>query len=169
MLEQIYVVLFEEMDRHIDNKIRDSLLDLIPAELGVTLAERELLRKEVHKKLTGVFWEAVDKNDTLRAHKDHFFSNGIVYSTSFDVYILGTFFSFCYAIYFVFTSRVEWAYVSGLCLVLAVLSRVVVTTNSRKRHLALSDEQLSLLRREQLDFVHARFRDIINGWRTMRH
>jgi Flp pilus assembly protein TadB len=155
-----------EQEAHVGKQIREALIDMVPKDLGVTESEKKALaEREVFRDLTGVFWEAVDKNESLRSLKEHFFSNGIVYSVSIDVYIICSFFAFLYAVASLLTRRPEYAYVAVLCVIVALLSRFWVTPTKRKRHLELSAEQLELLRREQSDFVSKRFREIVIGWR----
>jgi Flp pilus assembly protein TadB len=155
-----------EQEAHVGKQIREALIDMVPKDLGVTESEKKALaEREVFRDLTGVFWEAVDGNQSLRSLKEHFFSNGIVYSISIDVYLICGFFAFLYAVASLLTRRPEFAYVAILCVSVALLSRFWVTPTKRKRHLELSAEQLELLRREQSDFVSRRFRDIIIGWR----
>lgn len=158
-----------EIDTHLGKQIRAVLLDLIPNDLDVTESERrDLDHWAVFRKLTGVFWEAVDRSDVLRSQKEHFYSNGIVYSTSIDVFLICGFGGFCYAVASIVTRQANLAYV-GCCLIaIAVASKTFVTPRARERHLELSAEQLDLLRRDQGEFVSNRFRDIIIGWRRTR-
>ena len=159
----------KEIDAHVGEQIRQALLDMVPQDLAVTESEKqELLHREIFKELTGVFWEAIDRSEKLRAHKEHFYSNGIVYSTSIDVFLICALAGFVYAVASLVTGKPTLAYVGAFSITIALASRIFVTPNKRERHLALSAEQLELLRREQLDFVSNRFREIILGWRRKR-
>jgi hypothetical protein len=158
-----------EIDKHIGNQIRTALLDMIPVELQVTERERrDLAQREVFKGLTGVFWEAIDQDEVLRSHKQHFYSNGIVYTTSIDVFILCGIGGLCYLVGGIVTRNVILSYVGAGLIALAVGSKLFVTPRVRKRHLELSAEQLDLLRRRQRDFVSNRFREIVVEWRAAR-
>jgi hypothetical protein len=158
-----------EIDEHVGKQIRDALLSMVPKDLAIIESEKQdLLQKEIFRELTGVFWEAVDRSDRLRAHKEHFYSNGIVYSTSIDVFLIGGFAGFVYAVASLVTRKIDLAYVAALFITIALASRILVTPRRRARHLALSAEQLELLGREQSEFVSSRFREIIVGWRRMR-
>lgn len=158
-----------EIDMHVGNQIRDALLSMVPKDLEITESEKQdLLQKEIFRELTGVFWEAVDRSERLRAHKEHFYSNGIVYSTSIDVFLIGGLAGFVYAVTSLFKRNADLAYVAAFFVAIALASRIIVTPRRRKRHLALSAEQLDLLRREQSEFVSSRFREIIVGWRRDR-
>ena len=159
----------KEIDAHVGKQIRQALLDMVPQDLAVTESEKqELLQREIFKELTGVFWEAIDQSEKLRAHKEHFYSNGIVYSTSIDVFLICGLAGFVYAVASLVTRKPDLAYVGAFSIAIALASRIFVTPRKRKRHLALSAEQLELLRREQSDFVSNRFREIIVGWRRER-
>lgn len=156
-----------EKSKYVSSQIRAAVLDMIPLDLGVTSEEKELLAKQaVYGELAGVFWEAIEADPTLRSQKEHFYSNGIWYSTSLDVYLIGTFFGLCYAVLYVATTTATFAYLAAACTLIAILSRLTVTPSRRKYHLSLSKEQLDLLRRKQSDFVANQFRSIISGWRS---
>jgi hypothetical protein len=158
-----------EIDAHVGKQIENALLPMVPKDLAITESEKQdLLKREIFKELTGVFWEAVDRSDRLRSHKEHFYSNGIVYSTSIDVFLIGGVAGFVYAVASLITRKVDLAYVAALFIAVALASRILVTPRRRARHLVLSAEQLDLLRREQSEFVSSRFREIIVGWRRDR-
>ncbi len=158
-----------EIDTHVGEQIRAALLDVVPRDLEVTEAERrELAEREVFRELTGVFWEAVDRNEVLRSHKEHFYSNGIVYSTSIDVFLICGFGGFCYAVASVLTGDARLAYIGSCLIAIALASRFLVTPRARKRHLELSAQQLDLLRREEGEFVSNRYREIIVSRRRAR-
>jgi len=159
----------KEMDMYVGKQIRASLLNMVPRDLDVTEDERcELARAEVYRKLTGVFWEAVDRNEVLRSHKEHFYSNGILYSTSIDVFLICGFVGFCYSVASLILADVIQAYVSAFLIAVALVSRALAIPRARQQHMALSTEQLDLLRREESDFVSQRFREIVVGWRRAR-
>ena len=159
----------KEIDAHVGRQIRQALLDMVPRDLAVTESEKqELLQREIFKELTGVFWEAIDQSEKLQAHKEHFYSNGIVYSTSIDVFLICGLAGFVYAVASLVTRKPDLAYVGAFSIAIALASRIFVTPHKRERHLALSAEQLELLRREQSEFVSNRFREIIVGWRRQR-
>jgi hypothetical protein len=58
--------------------------------------------------------------------------------------------------------------VGAMLIAIALASKHLALPRIRARHLELSVEQLDLLRREQLEFVSGRFREIISGWRRNR-
>jgi hypothetical protein len=157
-----------EIDAHVGRQIRDGILSLVPKDLAVSAAERHELQGQVFKELTGVFWEAIDASDVLRSHKEHFYSNGIVYSTSIDVYLICGFAGFIYAGISLLGREVRFAYVAAILIVLALASRALITPRRRAIHMELSREQLDLLVREKGDFVANRFREIVAKWRRAR-
>jgi hypothetical protein len=157
-----------EVEAHVGKQIREALLDMIPKDLAVTEGERQNLKGEVFRELTGVFWEAIDGSEALKSHKEHFYSNGIVYSTSLDVYLICSFAGLIYAVMSLVSANVSLAYVSAALIIVALVSRVWITPRRRAIHMALSREQLDFLRREQSDFVCDRFREIVTSWRLKR-
>jgi len=158
-----------EIDMHVGKQIRAGLLDMVPKHLDVTQSERrDLGKSEVFKELTGVFWEAIDKSELLKSHKEHFYSNGIVYSTSIDVFLICGFAGFCYAVASLVLADINQAYAAAFLIAIALASRVFATPRARNRHMTLSNEQLDLLRREEGDFVSNRFQEIVVGWRRAR-
>jgi hypothetical protein len=158
-----------EKERYVAKQIRASLMKLIPNDLEVTSIEREQLAKsEIYRELTGVFWEAVDDSDLLRAHKEHFYSNGIEYTTAIDAFLMCGLFGFGYAAASLIFSDIVLAYVAAVLIAIALVCRFVGIPRARRRHLDLSNEQLELLRRERGDFVVGRFREIVLGWRRSR-
>ncbi|MDX2154835.1 MAG: hypothetical protein SFV54_29095 [Bryobacteraceae bacterium] len=155
-----------EKETFVGRQIRNSLMALVPDDLAVTAAEREQLAKsEIYRDLTGVFWEAIEQSDLLRAHKEHFYSNGIEYTTTIDAFLMAGFFGFCYAVASLVLNDAVLRYVAAVLIVIALVCKFVGIPRARRHHLDLSKEQLELLRRERGDFVAARFRDIVLGWR----
>ena len=158
-----------EMEAHLGKQIRAELLKMIPADLGVSAEEEAKLgEQEIYKELTGVFWEAIDRDEELKAHKEHFYSEGIIYSTSIDIFVIGLVLAVVYLVASLLTERPPVMYLAVAIGVIALLSRILVTPSSRRRHLRLSEEQLDKLRRNQSDFVSKRFRDIVRGWRAQQ-
>jgi hypothetical protein len=159
----------QEMNKYVGKQIRARLLDMIPKDLEVTADERlQLAGSEVYKDLTGVFWEAIDRNQVLRSHKEHFYSNGTIYSTSIDVFLICGFAGFCYAITAVLLSDNSVAYTAAVSILIAVVSGAFAIPRARREHLKLSAEQLDLRGREESDFVSKRYREIVLGWRQAR-
>ena len=159
----------KEVEAHVGKQIREAVLGMLPADLAVTENERkELLDREIFGHLTGVFWEAVDSDEVLRSQKEHFYSNGIVYSTSIDVFLICGFVGLLYEGVALALWRAELAYVGASLIALAVISIAFVMPSRRKRHMALSAEQLRLLRRQHSDFIADRFRQIVVSWRRDR-
>ena len=67
-----------ETEKYVGAQIKKFLVKLIPGDLNITSTEREqLVNSAIYKKLNGVFWEAVDQSDLLRAQKEQFYSNGL--------------------------------------------------------------------------------------------
>ena len=113
-----------------------------------------------------MFWEAVDQNPALRAHKEHFYSNGIEYSTEIDVFLLCRAFGICYLVAGLAFNHIFLLSTGGILILIALISRYVAIPRARQHHLDLSDEQLGLLKREMVGFVVDRFRQIVVSWRT---
>jgi len=160
---------FRELNAHVTEQIRTELIKLVPSDLEVTQEEKvELREKEIWKKLTGVFWEAVDSDTDLIQHKEHFYANGVFYTTAIDLYIVLTWVSMMYlGLYWYFQD--SHFFVGALvCLVVALLSRFLVLPSCRRLHLELSSEQLDLLKRKKNDFIRDRFREIVVEWRKER-
>lgn len=158
-----------EVDTYVGSQIRTGLLDMLPNDLGVSEGERrDLAQREIFKTLTGVFWEAVDRNPVLVSHKEHFYSNGLEYTTSLDVYLICGFSGFCYAVVSLVFGDIRQAVVAAALIAVALASRLLVIPHARRSHLSLSAEQLDLLRREEGKFVSERFREIVTRWRRDR-
>ena len=156
-----------EMEKYVGTQIRNNLIALVPADLAISPEERQQLTEtEIYRKLTGVFWEAVDQNPALRAHKEHFYSNGIEYSTEIDVFLLCRAFGICYLVAGLAFNDIFLLSTGGILILIALISRYVAIPRARQHHLDLSDEQLGLLRREMGGFVVDRFRQIVVSWRT---
>jgi hypothetical protein len=159
----------KEIRDHVGVQIRQTLIDMVPNDLAVTNDERnELLDREILRELTGVFWEGIDDSPKLQNLKEHFYSNGIVYSTSMDVFVIAGYAGIVYLISLAITRQTDFGIAGLLLISLSLISRFVVLPNRRDRHLTLSREQLDLLQREQPQFIDRRFREIIAAWRDAR-
>ncbi len=156
-----------EVNKYVGRQIRDGLLELIPADLNVTEEERRELQGEVFKKLTGVFWESIDGDQQLSSHKEFFYSNGILYTTSIDVFLICGLAGLAYVGLGFFDPL--FLYWGAFLIAISLASKLVITRKARLRHLTLSREQLDLLRRRRGDFVRDRFEEIITGWRNERN
>jgi len=156
-----------ELDQHVGAQIRAELLPLIPDSLGVTEEEKERLKKwEIFKKLTGVFWEAIDSDDELVRQKEHFYANGVYYTAAIDLYIISPGMSLIYFCVWLLTGDALLVIGGFLCLLVAPLSRIVLLPRIRQHHLDLSNEQLDQVKRKKRDFISDRFRSIVIEWRA---
>ena len=152
----------EELHTHIAPQIREALFELIPGDLGVSESERNALsQRKLSGRLTGIFWEAVDRDEMLTAQKPHFYANGIVYTTSIDVYMICSVAAAAYAIGALVAGDYQFLIVGIVLLLVAFCSELFVIPRARQHHLELSAEQLELLQRKQSDYVKQRFREII--------
>lgn len=158
-----------EMRAHVGKQINETLLQMIPTDLKITAEEKtKLAERERNRKLTGVFWEAIDGNEILRSHKEHFYSNGSFYSLSIDVFIIGLILAAVYSVTGLLKHNRELFYLGIWLAGLGLMSRMFVTPQVRRVHLELSREQLDYLQRERSEFVSARFRSIVADWRSGR-
>jgi hypothetical protein len=158
-----------ETDAYVGHQIKVGVLSLVPADLAVTATEMsQLAASEVFNQLAGVFWEAVNRNEQLNSHKEHFYSNGVIYTTAMDVFLICGFFGFCYSLVGFILQNVNAAYIALGLIIISIMSRALVIPQTRRDHMALSKEQLALLRREEGDSISERFRDIILTWRRNR-
>lgn len=147
-------------------QIRHNLIALIPEDLHVTPEEREQLnRSEILGELSGVFWATIDDNAVLRSHKEHFYSNGLAYSTAVDGFLLCTVFAICYAGAGVILQDARLFIGSAALLAIGLLCRLGGVPARRRHHLELSREQLNLLKRERGQEIADRFRQIVLDWR----
>jgi pimeloyl-ACP methyl ester carboxylesterase len=155
-----------ENDEHVGAQIKRELIALVPEDIHITPGEREqLIGSEIYKKLTGVFWEALDQSEVMRAQKEHFYSNGFEYSSAIDIFLLLRFFGLCYVLVSVVLRDFPLFCVGGILILAALFTRWLGVPRARRRHLALSSEQLDWLKREKGQFVRDRFRTLVQGWR----
>ncbi len=158
----------KENDANVRRQIRDGLIRLVPKDLALTEEERGRLDDEVFRELTGVFWEAIDGSDVLRAQKEFFYSNGVVYSTAIDVTLISSFFAVLYCLASAYFSEVRLFYAALVLFGVALISRVSIIPRARAQHMLLSHQQLELLERDRSAFVADRFRSIVTRWRRNR-
>lgn len=156
----------KEIGDHVGERIKSGLLELLPGDLEVTDDEKRIIAdQDIIKGITGIFWEAIERNGTLKSQKGHFYANGFMYSTSIDLYLICSFAGFCYAGLSLALGDVRLAYAAAFLLAIAVASRTLVTPRLRERHMSLSSEQIDFIRKEEADFVSSRFRKIIQDRR----
>ena len=158
-----------ENKEYVGEQVKNALLDLIPADLDITPAERvQLAKSEVGKNLDGVLWRAIQQSDVLRAQKEHFYSNGLEYTSVIDVYLLCRFFGICHLAASLILGDL-WPFVIGASEIsVALIAWWLAIPRTRRAHLNLSAQQLELLRQEQREFVEERFRQIVLGWTDPR-
>jgi len=157
---------YPELERYVGKQIRTELIKLAPGDLGITDAEKERLwEKEIWRKLTGVFWEAIDSDPELRQQKEHFYANGVFYTSAFDLYLLLPVMSLLYCGVGIFLDHVWFLVLAAVYVALALVGRYLIVPRTRKHHMELSSEQLDMLRRRKGKFVSNRFREIIQEWR----
>jgi len=155
-----------ELDKYVGSQIKTELIKLVPDDLNITDEEKKRLKeKEIWKKLTGVFWEAIDSDPILIKQKEHFYSNGVLYTTSIDLFLILPFVALIYVILYFFKTNTLFLCFGILCFLVALLSKYLALPSCRKRHLELSTEQIELLRRNKKDFIARKFKEIILEWR----
>jgi len=161
---------FKELGKYVGVQIKTELIKLVPEDLNITDMEKnELIQKEIWKKLTGVFWEAVDSSPELIAQKEHFYINGIYYTTSIDIILILPLISLFYIGLHLFMPNHLFLYFGICCLIVSILSRIFALPQCRKYHLELSKEQLDFLRRNKKEFISGRFKEIILEWRLEKN
>jgi len=154
-----------EIDNHVGQQIRNGILGMIPDDLSVTEDEKRSLSGEVLKELTGIFWEVVDQSNLLVSEKGHFYSNGLVYSLSIDVFLIGCFTGLVYWVACIVTGTAGFAFAGGILILIGILSRAFVTPARRAKHLSLSKQQLDVIKRNESQRVADRIRELVLGWR----
>jgi hypothetical protein len=156
-----------ELNKYVGAQIKTELIKLVPDNLNITSEEKiKLKEKEIWKKLTGVFWEAIDSDPILIKQKEHFYTNGVLYTTSIDLFLILPFVALIYLIlYFFIITNTLFLCFGVLCFLVSLFSRYLALPSCRKRHLELSTEQLELLRRNKKDFIAGKFKEIIEEWR----
>lgn len=155
-----------ELNKYVGAQIKTELIKLAPDDLNITSEEKKKLEeKEIWKKLTGVFWEAIDSDPILITQKEHFYANGVFYTTSIDLFLILPFVALIYLILYFFKTNTLFLYFGISCFLVALLSKYLALPSCRKRHLELSTEQLELLRRNKKDFIARKFKEIIQEWR----
>jgi PGAP1-like protein len=155
-----------ENEEYVRTQIRESLITLIPEDLDITSDERDQLASaEIYKELSGVFWDTINQTEVLRSQKEHFYSNGLEYTTVLDLFLLFRFFGVCYLCASLAIGDAGFFFVGLLLICIALFARWFAIPRVRKHHLDLSNEQLELLKREKGDYVSSRFRRIVLGWR----
>lgn len=155
-----------ELNKYVGAQIKSELIKLVPDDLNITTEEKKKLEeKEIWEKLTGVFWEAIDNDPILVKQKEHFYANGILYTTSIDLFIILPFVGLVYLILYFLKTNSLFLCFCILCSLVALLSKYCAIPSCRKRHLELSSEQLNLLKRNKKDFIASKFRQLIQEWR----
>jgi hypothetical protein len=154
-----------EQRDYVGEQIRRAILELAPKNLKLTIAEEQLIRDRTMGRLGGIFWEAVETDDVLKSHKEHFYSNGFLYTVSFDTLIIGIIAGMVYSFAY-YKTQYDWFEWAALFSMGAGLFALFVgIPQSRARHLELSREQLTMLRERQGKFVTEKVTAIITEHR----
>lgn len=154
-----------EISNYVGQQIREGILGMVPSDLSVTEDEKRALGAEVLKELTGIFWEVVDQSTLLVSEKGHFYSNGLTYSTSIDVFLISCFTGLVDWVACLITRTAGFAYAGGILILIGIASRTFVTPALRARHLKLSAQQLDVLNRQESQAVTSKIREIVVGRR----
>jgi len=68
-------------------QIKAAIFRMIPSDSEVTSEEvKRLHQREIFRQLNGVFWNVIDNDPVMAARKEHFYDNGIRYSSAVDVW-----------------------------------------------------------------------------------
>jgi hypothetical protein len=158
-----------EQNAFVGRQIRVAFLEMLPSWLDVTQEEKkELYERRIWKRLSGVFWEALDGDADLAVQKEFFYSNGAYYSSIMDTYLILPFFGLAYmGAFFLGFGFVHLLFASG-CVLVAWLAKYVILPIRRRHHLELSEEQLQSIRNRRLSFVQEKFTEMITEWRRSR-
>ena len=155
-----------ELDQHVGKQIRNAFVSMIPEDIGITPNEKlRLFEKAVWKELTGIFWETIDSDQYLISQKPFFYANGAYYSGAIDCYIIMTFFSLVYLALYFWGFGIVCVVLAAACIATALMGRFFVLPIRRKKHLALSDEQLEVMRQNRLKQIQDKIRQIVREWR----
>jgi len=159
-----------EMDEHINSRILKRIEALYPADLGLSPEEREFLRQhELKNRISGVFWETIDKDQELKDTKPWFFENGLRYSTAFDLFIILGLFGFAYLVGLMFSPSAFYVIVALAYMLSAIVAWYCLIPLYRRKHQALSDEQMAMIVRKRGAAVAETVTEIIAKRRSGRN
>jgi hypothetical protein len=158
-----------EQNAFVGKQVRLAFLKMVPDLLSVTDEEKkELYQRSIWKKLSGVFWEAIDGDAELTVQKEFFYANGAYYTAAIDTYLILPFFALAYIAAFLMGFGFVHLLFASACIFISLFAKHVVVPIRRRHHLELSAEQLDSIEQRRRDFVQERFSAIITTWRQSK-
>lgn len=161
------VVWKPEISRYVGSLIRSRLKNWIPMSLNLTEEEfSRIYRRDIIKSSTGIYWRAVDRDESMAALKERFFENGLRYSTCFDIILICVPASLVFLTLYFFDGNSFWSwwiYGSGMAVIIAAASIKIF----RNRHIELTNEQLERFEATQIGFFQGETTRVIAARRSL--
>jgi len=154
-----------ELDAHVGAQIEKSILSLAPASLEMSDPEREFVRSNVRGRTSGIFWQAIDRDERMRDKKSFFYENGQDYTTAVDLLLIAGFYVPVGVIFFIATQNTRFLWCVFVYVAIALFSALVLLPAARREHIKLSKEQLSEVKQFQAPFVAERIAQLVDQFR----
>lgn len=156
-----------EQARYVGNLIRTRLKSWIPTHLNLSQEEfTRLYEADLIRGSNGIYWRAVDRDESLTGLKERFYENGLPYSTCFDVVLIFGPASILYLVTYSWTENdfwSWWAYGTGAA---SVISASLISV-FRKRHIELTNEQLDRFADTQLAYFQGEVTRVVSARRAL--
>jgi hypothetical protein len=131
-----------EFFKSVNENIADKLLAMVRRKRAITFDQEKYLRED--RRLMDVFYRVIDNDESLKVKTSGVYFNGYLTTLGVDIVTIGSIAAILHGI--------AWARVGGTlhldwvfgCIAVAIVSWVVFRQSIR-RHLALSNEQLSFI------------------------
>ncbi|MBN2134453.1 MAG: hypothetical protein JW737_01860, partial [Acidobacteria bacterium] len=116
----------KEKENYVGSQIKSELIKLVPKSLKCTEQEKEELKdQEIWRELNGIYWDIIDNDSVLKEGKAHFYSNGILYTTVIDVFIILGFISLLCFIYYFFENNSKILISGFFFLIISIICKIV--------------------------------------------
>lgn len=154
-----------ELDANVGAQIEESILSLAPADLNMSKSEETFVRSNVRRRTTGIFWQAVDRDDRMRDKKSFFYENGQDYTTAVDLFLIAGFYVPVSGVFFLATQNTRFLWCVGVYAAIALFAVFVLLPAARREHIKLSREQLAEVKQFQVTFVSERIVQLVDQYR----
>ncbi|MCL6272239.1 hypothetical protein M3P05_20160 [Sansalvadorimonas sp. 2012CJ34-2] len=147
----------------ITNNIRSRLVD----EGLTTQEEEETIKKlKSSKKLMNIFYNFIDNDPSLKEKSKLVRDNGLMWTSTADVALIGYLFSAIYFSLYFFLEYAPILYISGtIIIIITLLSHMLIHPRTVKEHIRLGNDQIDFITTNHKKELQKRIAELVNDFK----
>ncbi len=150
--------------KHYNKKVQENIKDNIINECGLKMSGNIWIQLYNNESIMNLFYEFIDNDESLKEKAKDVRFNGLIWSSSFDLAIISFCGSIVYSVLSWMLSKSHYLYISVI-LIWAFLISIMFSSILTKRHIKISNEQLSIIKVKYKNDIDKNIEEIIRSFK----